>query len=137
MSKKNDKSSSSGWTRLSSVIDLFRSSLFERTTDTTTTSDLQTPTDPEATTDLQTTNGPETTTDLQTTNDRIETDRAVVFRVLRDRNGRVKQSTLVAQTEWSASKVSRLLTAMEARGSIERVRVGREKVVIAGEQTEE
>lgn len=108
MAKKPDPSTN-GLPRLKGVLDRFRASLFERSR----------PGDSTAT----------------TPSDR--TDREVVFHALRERGGRIKQSTLVARTGWSASKVSRLLTEMEARGTIERVRAGREKVVVDTERDEE
>lgn len=110
MTKKPDPSTN-GWTRLKGVFDRFRASLSERSSKRSESADSTATTHP-------------------------ETDREIVFYVLRERGGRVKQSTLVTRTGWSASKVSRLLTAMEDRGIIERVRVGREKVVVDTERDE-
>lgn len=52
-----------------------------------------------------------------------------VLRLCRTRGGRLKQSEVVTETGWSKTKVSRLLSRMEANGRIARVKVGREKVV--------
>jgi uncharacterized membrane protein len=40
---------------------------------------------------------------------------------------------VVERTDWSSAKVSRLLTSMEESGAVERVRVGRHKVVVSGD----
>lgn len=58
------------------------------------------------------------------------TDRGVVERMLDTEGGRIKQSVVISRTDWSASKVSRLLSSMEKRGRIDRIRVGRQKVVV-------
>lgn len=58
------------------------------------------------------------------------TDRGVVERMLDAEDGRIKQSVVISRTDWSASKVSRLLSSMEECGRIERVRIGRQKVVV-------
>lgn len=60
--------------------------------------------------------------------DQMSDERRVVYHV-EQRGGRIKQSTIASETCWSDSKVSRLLGEMEADGTVERVRVGREKVV--------
>lgn len=57
-------------------------------------------------------------------------DEVIVKRLLEQKSGRMKQSMIVARTDWSASKVSRLLSSMEDEDRIERVRIGREKVVV-------
>lgn len=59
----------------------------------------------------------------------IVTDEERARRFLRSRGGRMKQSALVECTGWSKSKVSRLLSQMEADGRVERIPIGREKFV--------
>lgn len=56
-------------------------------------------------------------------------DEDVVYQLVDASGGRIKQATIANRTDWSESKVSRLLTRMEAEGVIARYRVGREKVV--------
>ena len=55
-----------------------------------------------------------------------------VLRVLIANNGRIRQSDIVAETGWSETKVSRLLTRMERDGDISRMNVGRTKLVFLG-----
>lgn len=57
-----------------------------------------------------------------------------VRRLLNENGGRIRQPEVVESTDWSKATVSRLLSEMEARGEIERFRVGREKVVCLPEQ---
>lgn len=52
-----------------------------------------------------------------------------VTRLLQEQGGRLKQQAFTDYTDWSEPTVTRLLTEMEAEGAIERVTVGREKVV--------
>lgn len=52
-----------------------------------------------------------------------------VIQLCRSRGGRIKQQTVIEETGWSESRVSRLLSEMEDAGRIARVPVGREKVV--------
>lgn len=52
-----------------------------------------------------------------------------VVSLLRDSGGRLKQSQIVEATDWSKSKVSRLLSAMETDGELSRVQLGRENLV--------
>lgn len=56
---------------------------------------------------------------------------------LREHGGRVRQSQVVEGSSWSKSKVSRLLTAMERAGYIEKVQVGRENAVVLAETSPE
>jgi hypothetical protein len=56
-------------------------------------------------------------------------DEERVLRYLRPHGGRMRQWELVECTEWSKSKMSRLLSDMEAEGSINRTQIGREKIV--------
>lgn len=52
-----------------------------------------------------------------------------LVRLLRSRGGRLKQQQIVAETGWSESCVSRVLSEMEDDGRVGRVPLGREKVV--------
>lgn len=49
--------------------------------------------------------------------------------------GRVKQSELVELTGWSKATVSRHLSGLEADGAIDRVPVGRQKVVLLPDES--
>ncbi len=60
-----------------------------------------------------------------------------VVRLLRDHGGRMKQTRIVEQTDWSKSKVSMLLSDMEEQGLVTKLRVGRENLVsLPGEEPE-
>jgi len=56
-------------------------------------------------------------------------DEERVRRLLSAHDGRLKQSQIVEATEWSKSKVSRLLSTMEDDDRITRIRLGRENLV--------
>ena len=56
-------------------------------------------------------------------------DEERIRRLLSSHDGRLKQSQIVDGTEWSKSKVSRLLSSMEDDGEITRIRLGRENLV--------
>ncbi len=56
-------------------------------------------------------------------------DEARVEKLLESHDGRLKQSQIVDATDWSKSKVSRLLSSMEDDGDITRIRLGRENLV--------
>lgn len=61
--------------------------------------------------------------------DRIWTDRDEVLALIQEHDGRLKQRDVVENTDWSESKVSRTLSAMEADNQISRIEIGREKIV--------
>lgn len=52
-----------------------------------------------------------------------------VLRMLAANDGRLRQQVIVERTDWSKSKVSRLLSKMNDRGTIEKISVGRENVI--------
>lgn len=52
-----------------------------------------------------------------------------VIELLAENGGRVKQQTIVEETEWTAAKTSKLLTRMEEDGDIQKLRVGRENII--------
>lgn len=55
--------------------------------------------------------------------------------LLEDNDGRMKQVTIVDETDWSKSKVSMLLSKMEDEGNISKLRVGRENIIsLAGHE---
>jgi len=56
-------------------------------------------------------------------------DEQRVTQLLSTHDGRLKQSQIVEATDWSKSKVSRLLSSMEDDGEITRIRLGRENLV--------
>jgi len=56
-----------------------------------------------------------------------------VFTLLDDHGGRMRQADLVEETDWSKSKVSRVLSAMEDDDTIVKVDVGRGNVVMRPE----
>lgn len=56
-------------------------------------------------------------------------DEERIRQLLSAHGGRLKQSQIVEATEWSKSKVSRLLSSMEDDAEITRVRLGRENLV--------
>ena len=58
-----------------------------------------------------------------------------VINLLEENDGRMRQVSIVEKTEWSKSKVSMLLSDMEADGQISKLRVGRENIIsITGEE---
>ena len=59
----------------------------------------------------------------------FELPEETLYQLVVDNGGRTKQSTLVEQTSWSASRVSRKLKNLEEVGWVRRVRQGRENVV--------
>ena len=61
-------------------------------------------------------------TELLSDEERIE-------RLLEDNGGRMKQATIVKETEWSNAKVSQLLSAMDDEGRIDKLRIGRENLI--------
>jgi len=61
-------------------------------------------------------------TELLSDEERIE-------RLLETNGGRMKQATIVKETEWSNAKVSQLLSAMDEAGRIDKLRIGRENLI--------
>lgn len=59
----------------------------------------------------------------------VLTDEERVHRLLESNEGRMRQTHIVEETEWSKSKVSMLLSEMEAEGSITKLRIGRENII--------
>ena len=63
-------------------------------------------------------------------------DEFVVHRLLESHGGRIRQSSVAERTGWSSAKVSRQLSSLEEQGKIERVRVGRQKIVVHADRDE-
>ena len=60
-----------------------------------------------------------------------------VQQLLEDGGGRLKQTAIVEETDWSKSKVSMLLSEMEEEGRIKKIQVGRENIIaLAGHEPE-
>lgn len=65
----------------------------------------------------------------ETDDEPLLTDEQRVLQLLQENNGRMKQATIVAETEWSKAKVSRLLSDMTENGDIEKLSIGRENII--------
>lgn len=57
------------------------------------------------------------------------TDEDRVQALLREHGGRMKQTRIVEETDWSKAKVSRLLSSMNDEGTVEKLSIGRENIV--------
>ena len=58
-----------------------------------------------------------------------------VLKLLEENGGRMRQVSIVEETEWSKSKVSMLLSDMEDEDEISKLRVGRENIIsLSGEE---
>lgn len=80
---------------------------------------------------MSTATGPKgisTATDTPTDPDLL-TDEDRVVHTLQASDGRMKQSTIVDELEWSKSKTSRVLSRMADEGTVEKLRIGRENVI--------
>jgi hypothetical protein len=65
------------------------------------------------------------------------TDETHVLALLEANNGRVRQTHIVEETDWSESKVSAVLSEMDEAGRITKLRLGRENVIcLDGEEPE-
>jgi hypothetical protein len=56
-------------------------------------------------------------------------DEERVLRLLRDNDGRMKQSQIVKETNWSNAKVSQLLSKMNENDDVDKLRIGRENLI--------
>ncbi|WP_336343018.1 helix-turn-helix transcriptional regulator [Halalkalicoccus ordinarius] len=61
-------------------------------------------------------------------------DEERVVRLLEANGGRMKQASIVAETDWSNAKVSQLLSSMADEGRIEKLRIGRENLITLVEE---
>jgi len=67
----------------------------------------------------------------------ILTDREQIHQLLETDGGKLRQSRIVDETDWSKAKVSRLLSQMESDAEIVKVRLGRENLIcLRGEEPE-
>ena len=66
--------------------------------------------------------GAETDLSLLSDEERVE-------RLLEQNGGRMKQATIVDETDWSDAKVSQLLSAMAEEGRVDKLRLGRENLI--------
>jgi uncharacterized membrane protein len=65
----------------------------------------------------------------------LETEEEKVIKVLRSNGGSAYQSAITEQCKFSKAKTSQLLTALEAKGLVQRYKKGRDKIVNLKEQT--
>jgi len=85
--------------------------------------------------DTQPSSAPPTTETTAGTQEEILSDEDFVIQLLEENGGRMKQVSIVEQTDWSKSKVSMLLSEMEEDDRISKLRVGRENIIsLAGEE---
>ena len=56
-------------------------------------------------------------------------DEERVVHLLEHNGGRMKQATIVKETDWSNAKVSQLLSSMAEEGTVEKLRIGRENLI--------
>lgn len=61
--------------------------------------------------------------------DEIIPDDVYIQKILGEKNGRAKQTNIVEMTEWSKSKVSRVLSRMAEEGEVIKIMLGRENLV--------
>lgn len=66
--------------------------------------------------------------------ERLLSDEEYILSAIHTANGRVWQSTLCEELNWSKSKVSRLLTQLEENGKISKRRVGRKNAICLPER---
>ena len=68
--------------------------------------------------------------------ERFLTDQQRIIRLLSGNDGKMWQRGMIEETGWSASKISRTLSAMEKEGRIVRLQIGRQNLVTLPERTE-
>uniref|UniRef100_A0A7D5KFX0 Helix-turn-helix domain-containing protein n=2 Tax=Natrinema halophilum TaxID=1699371 RepID=A0A7D5KFX0_9EURY len=74
-------------------------------------------------------------TETEQNPDEFVTDRERVRQLLRENDGRMKQSAIVESVDWSKAKVSRLLADLEEDDQVTKLRLGRENLVcLPGEE---
>ncbi|MDY6768553.1 MAG: hypothetical protein SVW02_00385, partial [Candidatus Nanohaloarchaea archaeon] len=59
----------------------------------------------------------------------VQSDEEKLLEVLDSKGGKTTQPTLREETDWSASKVSRVTDRLEDEGELEKLRMGRENIV--------
>lgn len=65
----------------------------------------------------------------QTSGSEPSTDEQRILAMLEENGGRLRQGEIAGRTDWSKSKVSRLLAGMQRRQEVRKVSVGRENVI--------
>jgi hypothetical protein len=71
------------------------------------------------------------------TDEKLLSDEDRVLKLLDENGGRMKQVSIVEETDWSKSKVSMLLSDMEEADQISKLRLGRENIIsLAGQEPE-
>jgi hypothetical protein len=71
------------------------------------------------------------------TDQELLSDEDRVLQLLDENGGRMKQVSIVEETDWSKSKVSMLLSDMEEEDQISKLRLGRENIIsLAGQEPE-
>lgn len=70
-----------------------------------------------------------TTEEVSVSEEELLSDEDRVIDLLEENGGRMRQVSIVEETEWSKSKVSMLLSDMEEEGEISKLRVGRENII--------
>ncbi|WP_458187851.1 DUF7343 domain-containing protein [Haladaptatus sp. NG-WS-4] len=60
----------------------------------------------------------------------VVTDADRVLQLLRENGGRLPQGEIIEKTNWSKSKVSRLLSKMENKKQVSKINIGRKNIVI-------
>lgn len=63
------------------------------------------------------------------TREEVVTDHERVRRLIDDNGGRMRQTEIVEEVEWSKAKVSRLLADLDADEEITKLRLGRENLI--------
>jgi len=75
----------------------------------------------------------ESTGDVVSYEDEVDlellSDEERVLRLLRQNGGRMKQASIVTETDWSNAKVSQLLSRMDDDDAINKLRIGRENLI--------
>ena len=61
--------------------------------------------------------------------DELLSDEERVERLLQRNGGRMKQASIVRETNWSNAKVSQLLSSMDEEGRVDKLRIGRENLI--------
>lgn len=63
-------------------------------------------------------------------------DEERVIQLIEANGGRMKQATIVEETDWSNAKVSQVLSSMADDGTVEKLRLGRENLISLPDETE-
>jgi hypothetical protein len=80
---------------------------------------------------------PDDSTSQPQPQDELLTREDKVLRLLNERGGRVRQSTITEELGWSGSKTSRAVSTLAEEGEVEKLRIGRENVISLSENESE